>query len=170
MHSVNSRLVLLIVNMVPKGMITVTTVLLCLILGLLGPAPAALGSRSSRACCTRYTSMPVPFKRIKGYREQPATENCRIEAIIFYTVMKREICATRKDEWVRKTLELLSLKLKKMSKTDTAAGEALMKRHGNPSINDGSGSFLSTTETFLNTTKTFLNTTKIFPNSTESFY
>ncbi|KAM7379167.1 hypothetical protein PAMP_004737 [Pampus punctatissimus] len=138
--------------MVPRGTITVTTILLCIILGLLSPAPAALGSHSSRACCTRYNRKPVPFHRIKGYREQTIFENCRIEAIIFYTVRKYEICVTRKDEWVRKTLELLSSKLKNMSKT-AAAAEALMKTSRNLPINDGSGSLLSITETFPNTTE-----------------
>ncbi|XP_053186026.1 C-C motif chemokine 20-like [Scomber japonicus] len=146
--------------MVLRGMITGTTVLLCLVLGLLSPAPAALGSYSGRGCCTRYNRKPVPFQRIKGYREQTVIENCRIEAIIFYTIKNLEICATRKDEWVRKNLELLSSKLKKMSKTSTAAGEAITKRHGNPTIKDGDGSVLNTT----------MNTTETFANSTERFY
>ncbi|XP_070775616.1 C-C motif chemokine 17-like [Enoplosus armatus] len=142
--------------MAPKGMITVTTVLLCFILGLLSPAPAVLGSHTGKACCTRYNRKPVPFQRIKGYREQTTTENCRIEAIIFYTVKKNEVCATRKDEWVRKTLEFLSSKLKKMSKAGSAAGETQMGKRVHSSFKDGSGSFFSTTETS--------------PNSTESFY
>ncbi|XP_041805754.1 C-C motif chemokine 17-like [Chelmon rostratus] len=142
--------------MAPRGMITVTIVLLCFILGLFSPAPAALGSRVGKACCTRYNRKPVPFQRIKGYREQTTKENCRLEAIIFYTIKKNEICATRKDEWVRKNLELLSSKLKLMSKAGSAAGETLMKETVNPIFNDGSRSLFSTTETV--------------PNSTESFY
>ncbi|KAA8587234.1 hypothetical protein FQN60_016096, partial [Etheostoma spectabile] len=104
---VSSLLVLHIGNMAPRGTIAMTTVLLCFILGLLGPTPAALGSHMGKACCTRYNRKPVPFQRIKGFREQTTKENCHIEAIIFYTVKKHEICATRRDEWVRKTLELL---------------------------------------------------------------
>ncbi|XP_070831048.1 C-C motif chemokine 17 [Chaetodon trifascialis] len=142
--------------MAPRGMITVTTVLLCITLSLFSPAPAALGSHVGKACCMRYNRKPVPFQRIKGYREQTTMENCRIEAIIFYTVKKNAICATRKDEWVRKNLELLSSKLKKMSKASSAAGETLMRQTVNPIFNNGSGSFFSTSETS--------------PNSTESFY
>ncbi|XP_037644683.1 C-C motif chemokine 20-like [Sebastes umbrosus] len=119
--------------MAPKGLIAVTTVLLCFILGLLGPATAAQGSY----CCTRYNRKPVPFQRIKGFREQTTKENCHIEAIILYTVKKNEICVTRRDEWVRKVLELLSSKLKKMSKTGSAAG----------------GTRISTTEPCLNCTQ-----------------
>ncbi|XP_038574140.1 C-C motif chemokine 21b isoform X2 [Micropterus salmoides] len=155
MYSASSLLVLHTVNMAPRGMITVTTILLCFILGLLSPAPAAC-SHMGKACCTRYNRKPVPFQRIKGYREQTTTENCRIEAIIFYTVKKIEICATQKDEWVRKTLELLSSKLKKMSKADSVAGETKMRKSVTSSFTDGSGSFLHTTDTS--------------PNSTQSFY
>ncbi|XP_042353367.1 C-C motif chemokine 17-like [Plectropomus leopardus] len=132
--------------MAPKGMIAATTVLLCFILGLLGPAPAALGSNTGKLCCTRYNRKPVPFQRIKGYREQTTKENCHIDAIIFYTIKRNEICATRKDEWVRKTLELLSSKLRKMSKTGPAAGETTMKK---------GGFYIATTETFINSTESY---------------
>ncbi|XP_059200187.1 C-C motif chemokine 26-like [Centropristis striata] len=157
MYSVFSLLALHIVKMAPRGVIAVTTVLLCFILGLLGPAPAAMGSRVGRACCRQYNRKPIPFQRIKGYREQTTKENCNIEAIIFYTVKKNEICATRKDEWVRKILDLLSLKLKKMSKTGSAAAETAMRKGAKPRFNDGSESFVSTTETLstLNSTDTF---------------
>ncbi|XP_033993945.1 C-C motif chemokine 19-like [Trematomus bernacchii] len=141
--------------MAPRGMIAVTTVLLCFILGLLGPAPTALGSHMGNACCTRYNRKPVPFQRIKGYREQTAKENCNIEAIIFYTVMKNEVCATQKDEWVRKTLKLLSSKLKKMSKTDSAASKTAMRKTVNPPLKNEGGSFNSTTETFPHTTEDY---------------
>ncbi|XP_035026592.1 C-C motif chemokine 20-like [Hippoglossus stenolepis] len=136
--------------MAPRGTITMTTALLCFILGLLSPAPAT-------SCCTRYNRKPVPFQRIKGYREQTIRENCNMEAIIFYTIKKNEICVTRRDAWVKKTLELLSSKLKKMSKPNSAAGGTLRKKKksGNPSYTDRSGSFFSTTETFLNNTESF---------------
>ncbi|KAI4809220.1 hypothetical protein KUCAC02_018126 [Chaenocephalus aceratus] len=124
--------------MAPRGMIAVTTVLLCFILGLLGPAPTALGSHMGNACS------------YKGYREQTTKENCNIEAIIFYTVRKNEVCATQKDEWVRKTLELLSSKLKKMS---SAASKTAMRKTVNPALKNDGGSFVSTTATFPHTTE-----------------
>ncbi|XP_040910248.1 C-C motif chemokine 26-like [Toxotes jaculatrix] len=142
------------VNMALRDMITVTAILLCFILGLLIPAPATC-SQLSKTCCTRYNRKPVPFQRIKGYREQTAIENCNIEAIIFYTVKNTEICATRRDEWVRKILQLLSSKLKKMSKVGSPPGETPVKKRENPSLHDGSGSFFSTTESFLNDTGSF---------------
>ncbi|XP_036939837.1 C-C motif chemokine 20-like isoform X1 [Acanthopagrus latus] len=141
--------------MTPRGVMSVA-VLLCFVLGLLSPASSAPGSINGRACCTTYNRKPIPFQRIKGYREQTTKENCRIEAIIFYTLRRTEVCATRKDEWVRIILDRLSSKLKKMSKAGPAAGENQMKKTVNPPISDGSGSYFTTTQTF--------------PNSTESFY
>ncbi|KAM9349942.1 C-C motif chemokine 17-like [Symphorus nematophorus] len=139
--------------MAPRGILTVTAVL-CFILGLLSQAPIVRGDRG-RGCCPSYHRKPIPINRIKGYREQLAVENCRIDAIIFYTVRRAEICATRKDAWVRKTLDLLSLKLKNMSKAGPAAGEIQMRKSVTPSFNGGSGSFFSTKETFQNSTESF---------------
>ncbi|XP_023267347.1 C-C motif chemokine 21c-like [Seriola lalandi dorsalis] len=139
--------------MAPRGMITVTTVLFCIILGPLIPAPATCFP-NSKICCTRYRRSPVSIQRIKGYREQPVTENCRIEAIIFYMPNKIEVCATREDAWVRRALALLSSKLRRMSKAGSAAAEA-KKKSGNLSLNNGSGSFVNTTEMFLNNTESF---------------
>ncbi|KAK5859817.1 hypothetical protein PBY51_021341 [Eleginops maclovinus] len=141
--------------MAPRGMIAVTAVLLCFILGLLGPAPTALGTHTGKACCRRYNRKPVPFQRIKGYREQTTKENCNIDAIIFYTVTKNEICATQEDGWVRKTLKLLSSKLKKMSKTDSTASKTAMRKTVSPAFKNEGGSFVSTTETFPYTTEDF---------------
>ncbi|XP_024921817.1 C-C motif chemokine 20-like [Cynoglossus semilaevis] len=123
--------------MAAKDRTVVLSLLLCFILGSLSPALC-----SQTGCCTRYNRKPVPFQVIKGYREQSAKENCHIEAIILYTVRNKEVCVTKRDEWVRNTLELLSTKLKKMSKESSGP---VMKRRS-PS-NDGSGSFFSTTDT-----------------------
>ncbi|KAF7649153.1 hypothetical protein LDENG_00146150 [Lucifuga dentata] len=133
--------------MATRVVFNLTTIALCFVLILLSPAPAAR-FRSSRACCTRYNRKPVPFEIIKGYREQTIRENCRLEAIIFYTVMKMEICTTRRDEWVRKTLQMLSSKLKKMSKVSSAADGATTKTRGLHSKNAESESFFSSTEAF----------------------
>ncbi|XP_028988545.2 C-C motif chemokine 20-like [Betta splendens] len=135
------------VNMVPRGMIAVAPVLLCFILGLLGPASAALGSHRGKSCCTTYSRKLVPFQHIRGYREQSITEYCRIEAIIFYTIKKTEICATRRDAWVRNNLKLLSSRLKKMS---ASAKRPTKNKAAVPPTNEGRG--FSTTQSFFNGT------------------
>ncbi|XP_068197527.1 C-C motif chemokine 20-like [Antennarius striatus] len=138
-------------NMTPRGLMTLTVLLF--MLGLLCPAPAALGYHMRRACCTSYTRRPVPFHLIKGYREQTSREHCRIEAIIFYTMKKDvQICATRKDGWVRRILASLSSKLKKMS--SSAAGETQKTETVTP-FNHGGGVLVSSMETLPNTTDSF---------------
>ncbi|XP_071778216.2 C-C motif chemokine 20-like [Centroberyx gerrardi] len=134
--------------MAPRGMVTVTTVLLCCILGLLRPTPAA----SARVCCMSYTKTPVAVHFIKGYKEQTPWENCHISAIIFYTIKNKRVCATSKDEWVRKALAQLSARLKKLSKANPATGGAVMMRSA------GSGSFFNGTNE------------GIISNSTETLY
>ncbi|KAM8849319.1 uncharacterized protein AB9W97_021088 [Spinachia spinachia] len=97
--------------MAPRGSIAVTTALLCFILALFGPAPAASkfisshfhrfsirlkysryyncvcvcahGSHAGKACCKSYDRKPVSFQRIRGHKEQTISENCHIEAIVY---------------------------------------------------------------------------------------
>ncbi|XP_028283988.1 C-C motif chemokine 20-like [Parambassis ranga] len=141
--------------MTPRGMITVATILLFIILGILCQVPAALSSHVSRSCCTMYYRKPLPFHRIKGYREQTMEGHCNIEAIIFYTIKNKEVCVTRNDKWVRKALELLSSKLKKMSKARSTTVKIPLRKTEKPSLQDGSRSFFGTTEAFLNSTESY---------------
>ncbi|KAM6918974.1 C-C motif chemokine 8-like [Xenentodon cancila] len=100
--------------------ITVATAFLCLMLGVLIPAPAD-SSHVSAGCCTSFNRNRVPFPRIKGYKEQTKNEHCNFDAIIFITINDNEICASKEDKWVRITLKLLSSKLKNMSRSESGA-------------------------------------------------
>ncbi|XP_027004357.1 C-C motif chemokine 20 [Tachysurus fulvidraco] len=82
--------------------------MLCLTTDAYGPL--------NHACCIKYTRTPVDFKMIKGFAEQSSREVCRIDAIIFLTKRNKKVCASAEDEWVKKVLERLSTKMKKMSK------------------------------------------------------
>ncbi|XP_056149864.1 C-C motif chemokine 20-like [Lampris incognitus] len=113
----------------PRYMVTATTALLCCILGMLSltsGVQAAMGN----ACCTSYTRTPVAFHLIKGFKEQSYREICRIDAIIFYTRRNKKVCASSKDEWVRRALARLSSKLKKMSVARPSAAETLKISNG----------------------------------------
>uniref|UniRef100_UPI00398F087D C-C motif chemokine 20-like n=1 Tax=Pristiophorus japonicus TaxID=55135 RepID=UPI00398F087D len=66
-------------------------------------------------CCLSYSRIALPFKLISGYVEQQSNEICDIDAIIFYTVKGRAVCANPESKWVKKVLKRLSKKLKKMS-------------------------------------------------------
>ncbi|XP_077955040.1 uncharacterized protein LOC120816336 [Gasterosteus aculeatus] len=100
--------------MAPRGRIAVTTALLCFILALLGPAPAALRSNAGKACGTSYNRKPVPFQRIRGYKEQTTRE------IVFYMVKKNATCAVH--------AKMSGLKLKKTSKAGTAGDWTPMRK------------------------------------------
>ncbi|XP_038819156.1 C-C motif chemokine 20-like [Salvelinus namaycush] len=98
-----------------------TILLLCCLVTMFSSTSAAYGPRRLY-CCVEYQEKPVPYQQIKGYQLQSSTEVCNIDAIIFYTVKNKKVCATVKDEWVRKALALLSSKLKKMSSSNTVTG------------------------------------------------
>ncbi|XP_043854171.1 C-C motif chemokine 20 isoform X2 [Dromiciops gliroides] len=66
-------------------------------------------------CCLQYTEHSISSKLIKGYAEQRSYEACDIDAIIFYT-RRYSVCADPKEPWVKRTLKILSKRLKKMSK------------------------------------------------------
>uniref|UniRef100_A0A669BWU4 Chemokine interleukin-8-like domain-containing protein n=1 Tax=Oreochromis niloticus TaxID=8128 RepID=A0A669BWU4_ORENI len=53
---------------------------------------------------------PVPLNCIKGYKVQ-YSDNCHIEAITFYMVANKQVCANLKAEWVRETLEILQYEM-----------------------------------------------------------
>ncbi|CAH6791859.1 C-C motif chemokine 20 isoform X2 [Phodopus roborovskii] len=65
-------------------------------------------------CCLRYTKGIIPHKAIVGFTEQLADEACDIDAIIFYTKRKYSVCADPKQEWVKRAVHHLRLKVKKM--------------------------------------------------------
>ncbi|XP_055502146.1 C-C motif chemokine 20-like [Leucoraja erinacea] len=66
-------------------------------------------------CCLAYSKKRLPQKLISGYMEQKSNEICEIDAIIFYTVRGRAVCADPEHHWVKKALNFLSKKLRKMS-------------------------------------------------------
>eukprot|EP00062_Callorhinchus_milii_P000504 gi/632934574/ref/XP_007885553.1/ PREDICTED: C-C motif chemokine 20-like [Callorhinchus milii] len=66
-------------------------------------------------CCIGHSSRPVPVGAITGYVHQESNEMCDIDAIIFYTVKRREICANPNAGWVKRNLKNLSKRLEQMS-------------------------------------------------------
>ncbi|XP_060622764.2 C-C motif chemokine 20 [Anolis sagrei] len=73
-------------------------------------------AQSNQDCCLSYTKRPLPRQAIKGFVEQLSSEVCDISAVIFITKRGLRACANPKDRWVKKHLQWLSTKLKKMSK------------------------------------------------------
>ncbi|XP_008104443.1 C-C motif chemokine 20 [Anolis carolinensis] len=73
-------------------------------------------AQNNQDCCLSYTKRPLPRRVIKGFAEQLSSEVCDINAVIFITKNGLRACANPKDQWVKKHLQWLSIKLKKMSK------------------------------------------------------
>ncbi|XP_020390843.1 C-C motif chemokine 20-like [Rhincodon typus] len=69
-------------------------------------------------CCLRYSRGRIPLKFISGYVEQQSNEICEKDAIIFYTVAGRAVCADPEDKWVKRAIYYLSKKLEELSYQD----------------------------------------------------
>ncbi|CAJ1072005.1 C-C motif chemokine 8-like [Xyrichtys novacula] len=121
--------------MARTSLITMTTAILCITLGLVSLASPRRVPVSS--CCTSFVKKPIPLEVIRGYGIIDGTEKCRMKAVIFYTKQNKVVCAKPGDKWVERIREQLSARLKKSSKQVSG---------------DGSGSFTSTTETITFTT------------------
>ncbi|XP_019660927.1 C-C motif chemokine 20 isoform X2 [Ailuropoda melanoleuca] len=65
-------------------------------------------------CCLRYTEHILHPKFIVGFTQQLANEACDINAVIFYTKKRLAVCADPKKNWVRKAVQILSHRVKKM--------------------------------------------------------
>ncbi|XP_045875643.1 C-C motif chemokine 20 isoform X2 [Meles meles] len=65
-------------------------------------------------CCLRYTEHILHPKYIVGFTQQLANEACDINAVIFYTKKKLAVCANPKKNWVKKAVQILSHRVKKM--------------------------------------------------------
>ncbi|POI26506.1 hypothetical protein CIB84_009743 [Bambusicola thoracicus] len=72
-------------------------------------------AQSNQDCCLSYSKVRLPRKVITGFTEQLSGEVCDIDAIIFHTIRGLKACVNPKEDWVKKHLLFLSLKLKKMS-------------------------------------------------------
>ncbi|XP_072110748.1 C-C motif chemokine 20-like [Mobula birostris] len=66
-------------------------------------------------CCLRYSQSRLPFRLISGFVMQQSNEMCDIDAVIFYTIGGRAICANPEERWVKRTLHFLSKKLEELS-------------------------------------------------------
>ncbi|KAL8204115.1 UNVERIFIED_CONTAM: hypothetical protein K2H54_068186, partial [Gekko kuhli] len=73
-------------------------------------------------CCLRTTSRPIPYKLLRGYREQYIQEGCPVRAVVFITVKGRQLCAPPHAPWVKQLKERLDLHLK------VSEGDGLFRR------------------------------------------
>ncbi|XP_051556882.1 C-C motif chemokine 4-like, partial [Myxocyprinus asiaticus] len=82
-----------------KGLVLTSSTLLLLLC-----VWVTLSQSSPLRCCTKYSSHPLPFLRLKDFTLQDTTMICNIDAVIFTTVKNRQICANPNDPWVQKAI------------------------------------------------------------------
>uniref|UniRef100_UPI00398F25DF C-C motif chemokine 20-like n=1 Tax=Pristiophorus japonicus TaxID=55135 RepID=UPI00398F25DF len=97
----------------------VAAVFSLLVLNMLSCPVSAFGTNGD--CCLKYSMKAMPFQLISGYVLQRSNEICDIDAIIFYTVRGRAVCANPGRKWVKRALEVLSKRLEKMSQENGPA-------------------------------------------------
>ncbi|XP_022057766.2 C-C motif chemokine 20a.3 [Acanthochromis polyacanthus] len=88
----------------------ITLVTLCLV---------ATNEAVSSRCCSKYMTVKLPFRIIKGYSVQTVTEMCPLDAIIFHT-SKGKACTDPALKWVIDYVEILREKAQLVHKTSQA--------------------------------------------------
>ncbi|XP_072894456.1 C-C motif chemokine 20-like isoform X1 [Hemitrygon akajei] len=81
-----------------------------LILNMIDDSTSAIAD-----CCLHYSQSRLPFRLISGFVMQQSNEMCDIDAVIFYTIRGRAICANPEERWVKRALHFLSKKLEELS-------------------------------------------------------
>uniref|UniRef100_A0A670J8S0 Chemokine interleukin-8-like domain-containing protein n=1 Tax=Podarcis muralis TaxID=64176 RepID=A0A670J8S0_PODMU len=59
-------------------------------------------------CCVRTSSMPIPAKVVRDYRDQYVQDGCAVRAVIFTTIRGRNLCAPPHAPWVKHLKETLN--------------------------------------------------------------
>ncbi|XP_032770297.1 C-C motif chemokine 12-like isoform X2 [Rattus rattus] len=85
--------------------------LLCLLLIAAAISPQVLAGSvfTPGTCCYNVIKQKIHIRRLKSYRRITSSQ-CPLEAVIFRTVLNKELCADPKEKWVKDSINHLDQK------------------------------------------------------------
>ncbi|XP_069069627.1 C-C motif chemokine 20-like isoform X2 [Pleurodeles waltl] len=95
----------------------------CIVLGLLQLNCGGSAAQGDLDCCTSYSKKPLRLKVVSNFTIQSSSDVCDMDAVIFHTKKRFNVCANPEEPWVKGIVKALS-KGNKKSKGKRGPGKS----------------------------------------------